>query len=113
MGAICIPDFGLYPLVFQSNSAMSESTYLQAASDLWESYDRIISLLLDFNDLTTRIKFLESVDQELLLGAVYMEAFEHLLKFIGILTRYVRDKDSSSSVPIELIHSELPEALDW
>jgi hypothetical protein len=65
---------------------------MQAASDLWASYDRITSLLLDFNDIGTRIKVLESVDQDLLLGVVYMEAFEHLLRFVGILTRYVRNR---------------------
>jgi hypothetical protein len=72
---------------------VSPSTYLiQAAKDLWASYDLITTLLLDFNDIRTRIKELESIDRELLLCSVYMEAFQLLLKFIAILTRYVRNK---------------------
>jgi hypothetical protein len=93
---------------------MPESTYIvQAASDLWDSYDRIVSLLLDFNDIWTRIDFLKSVDRELLLGVVYMEAFEHLLKFVGILTRYVRDKGSGTFNAKPTNSSELLEAFDW
>jgi ankyrin repeat domain-containing protein 50 len=33
-----------------------------------------------------------------MIGVVYMEAFEHLLKFIGILTRYARDKTSGTLI---------------
>ena len=49
----------------------------------------------------TRIKLLESVDQDLLLSAVYVEMFRLLLKFIGILTRYVRNQEFSMQ-PTEL-----------
>jgi hypothetical protein len=68
-------------------------TFFQAAKDLWDSYDLITDVLLDFNDLGVRIKSLDLVDQDLLLGVVYMQAFEQLLKFVAILTRYVRDKE--------------------
>lgn len=103
----------MYSPVFQGNSVLSEGTYfVQAASDLWDSYDRIVSLLLDFNDIWTRINFLESVDRELLLGVVYMDAFEHLLKFIGILTRYARDKGSGTHIANVTNTSKLCEAFD-
>jgi len=58
---------------------------------MWESYDCITDLLLDFNDLQTRIKSLHHIDQELLLSSVYVQMFRLMFQFIGILTRYVRN----------------------
>jgi hypothetical protein len=114
VGAICILGLGLCSLLFQGKLLTSESTYfVQAANDLWDSYDRIVSLLLDFNDIWTRINFLQSVDHELLLGIVYMQAFEHLLKFVGIVTQYARDKGSGMLIANVTNSSELCEAFDW
>ena len=65
---------------------------MQAAKDLWDSYDLIATLILDFNDMIQiRINYLRSIDIDLLLGDVYMDAFEQFIKFLAVLTRYARD----------------------
>jgi len=58
----------------------------------------IITKLLGFSGVECRIKSLEFVDHELLLlTPVYMQMFRLHLKFVGILTRYVRDKELGMS----------------
>src|SRR5277367_3769803 len=42
-----------------------------------------------------RIDFLGAVERDLLVGAVYMEAFEQLFKFVGKVTQYARNGELS------------------
>ena len=72
--------------------SLNEALTRQAAKDLWESYDIIKNVILEFNDIQNRIQLLEQVDKDLLLPIVYMEVFGYFIKFVAILTRYARDK---------------------
>lgn len=108
MGSIRVACLGLYPILSQSNlPPIPLLTYCcQAAKDLWDSYDLITKFLLDFDYVGSRIKYLEkSADQELpLLSPVYLQMFRLMLKFVGILTRYVRDKEFGTQ-KVELTNS--------